>query len=68
MRFTIDVVYLDANDRVVKAVTLKPFRMSAGGKTTKKALELPQGRIARTAIERGLQLHIQKREVESMAG
>ena len=62
MRFTIDVLYLDRNDRVVKAVTLKPFRLSMGGKGTKRTLEMAQGSIARASIQRGVQLQITQPE------
>ncbi len=49
MRFTIDVLYLDRERRVVKAVpALRPFRWSWGGRRAHSALELPAGTLAAT--------------------
>ena len=49
MRFTIDVVYLDKSQRVVKAVSaLWPFRMSTGAKGAHAVIELPSGVLAST--------------------
>ena len=43
MRFPIDVVYLNKEDVVVKYATVPVWRMSAGGRGAKKAIELPAG-------------------------
>ena len=57
MRFTIDVLYVDRDDRVVKAVPeMKPFRMSGMLRTDCKVVELPSGTIERTGTEAGDQL------------
>jgi uncharacterized membrane protein (UPF0127 family) len=53
MRFTIDVLYLDKEDVVVKATTLKPWRFSFGGKGTKNVLELAEGRIGAMGVKAG---------------
>jgi uncharacterized protein len=54
MRFSIDVIYLDEDDRVVKAVPgLRPFRFSAGGRHAHATLELPAGTIAMTGTRMG---------------
>lgn len=54
MRFTIDVLYLDRDRRVVKAVpALRPFRWSWGGRRAHSALELPPGTIAATGTAPG---------------
>lgn len=58
MRFVIDVVYLDSQDRVVKAVTMERYRLSRGSKGTKRTLELAQGRITQLRIEHGERLVI----------
>jgi uncharacterized membrane protein (UPF0127 family) len=56
MRFPIDVVFLDKDDRVVKIVAgIKPWRMALGG-GGKKALELPVGAAAKAGVEPGDQL------------
>lgn len=58
MRFPLDIVYLDAELRVVKAVSnLRPWRVSAarGAKTT---LELPVGTLARTRTVVGDQIAV----------
>ena len=53
MRFPIDVVFLDKEDRVVKVVDgIKPWR-TAMGRGGKKALELPTGTTASTGTQPG---------------
>jgi uncharacterized membrane protein (UPF0127 family) len=57
MRFAIDVVYLDKQDRVVKTVhRLRPFAFSWGGRGAHHAVELPAGSLAATRTETGDQL------------
>lgn len=59
MRFALDVVYIDKQDTVVKAVeNLKPNRFSAGGRKAHAALELPTGTIAAAEIAAGDRLTI----------
>jgi uncharacterized membrane protein (UPF0127 family) len=59
MRFPIDVVYLDNNERVVKArPAIKPFRVSAAFGGARSVLELPAGTIERTGTRRGDQLSL----------
>jgi len=56
MRFGLDVVYLDRDDRVVKVVRgLKPWRFSLGGKGAQKVLELTAG-SASAGVEPGNKL------------
>lgn len=60
MRFTIDVVYVDATNRVVKAVpNLRPFRMSLALGRGRSVLELPAGTIEASGTEPGDQLAIE---------
>ena len=57
MRFALDVVYVDKERRVVKAVQgLKPWRVSFGGKGAHAAIELPVGAIAASGTQPGDQL------------
>lgn len=57
MRFTIDVLYIDAAWQVVKtAPGLRPFRLSAAFRSARAAIELPAGAIATTATAVGDQL------------
>jgi len=56
MRYAIDVVYLDANDKVLRVVAaVRPWRLSAclGARTT---LELLAGEAARLGLHRGMQI------------
>jgi uncharacterized protein len=54
MRYTLDVVYLDAAGTVVKLVAgLGPWRMSWGGANAVHTLELSVGGIARFGIQTG---------------
>jgi uncharacterized protein len=44
MRFAIDVIYLDAEDNVLKVIRkMKPFRFSWGGLSAKRVVELASG-------------------------
>ena len=57
MRFSIDVVYLNADGTVVKTCPrLKPFRFSAGGRRADSVLELPAGFLDRNDIVVGEKL------------
>jgi len=54
MRFTLDLVYLDKNDFVVKLVcSIKPWRMSWGGSGASQILEMTAGGIERYAFQIG---------------
>jgi len=59
MRFTIDVVYLDRERRVIKVVPrMAPFRASALWRGGHAVVELPAGSIENTATGVGDQLTI----------
>jgi uncharacterized membrane protein (UPF0127 family) len=56
MRFPIDVVFLDREDRVVKvAAELRPWR-AASCRGSRTVLELPAGEAARQALRPGVSL------------
>lgn len=60
MKFTIDVVFLDRQKRVVKlAPNLKPWRM-AGSFRARSVVELPAGRIQETGTRVGDEFEIVK--------
>lgn len=49
MRFSIDVIFLDRETRVVKvAPALGPFRVALGGRGAREALEVTAGTAARS--------------------
>ncbi|OUS31243.1 hypothetical protein A9Q99_04395 [Gammaproteobacteria bacterium 45_16_T64] len=51
MRFAIDVIYLDKQNKVLKIVTdMKSFRFSIAPKGTRAVLELASGNAKRTGI------------------
>ena len=57
MRFPIDVVFLDAKNRVVKTVSgLAPFRICRGGRKAKSVLEVSVGTIERSRTMPGDQI------------
>jgi hypothetical protein len=57
MRFAIDVLYLDRNHVVVKAVrAMRPFRLSACLRGAHSVLELPVGVIEASGTQAGDQL------------
>ena len=60
MRFVIDVIYFDRDERVVKLVAdLKPWRFTAA-RGARGAYELPSGVIATTDIEVGDELVLEQ--------
>jgi len=59
MHFAIDAVFLDSDDRVLKIVTLKPYRISPWVIRSKSVLELPKG-TALEVIEIGDALEFKK--------
>jgi uncharacterized membrane protein (UPF0127 family) len=57
MRFAIDAIYIDKEQRVVKlARNLKPYRVSFGGRRAHSTIELPQGTAGRFDIAIGDQV------------
>jgi hypothetical protein len=53
MRFAIDAVFLDGDDRVVKiAAELRPWRL-AGSRGAKSVIELPAGEAQRRGLKAG---------------
>ncbi|HIH61404.1 MAG TPA: DUF192 domain-containing protein [Methanobacteriales archaeon] len=46
MRISLDVIFLDAEKRVVDLATLKPWQVYIPNKPAKYIIELPQGSIA----------------------
>ena len=68
MRFAIDVVYLDSNDRVLKVVgRLRPFRASVC-RGAKRVLEMPAGSAALAGIKPADQLLYTEAGKSSSAG
>lgn len=60
MKFTIDVVFLDRQKRVVKTCqSMKPWRMAACLRAH-SVLELPEGQIHSTGTQAGDQLEFEK--------
>ncbi len=54
MRFAIDIVFLDRNDRVIRIASgLQPWRFSPIVWTARKALELPAGTAAHSTTQLG---------------
>src|SRR5205814_2207254 len=53
MFFTIDVVFLDSNEKVVKCLTMRPFRFALGGSGAKQVLELAAGSVSRLGLAAG---------------
>ncbi len=54
MRFPIDIVFYDRNNRAVAAVSnMKPFRMSAWYPRAKGVIELPAGTLESQTLDMG---------------
>ena len=61
MRFPVDVVFLDTQNRVIKAVAgLAPFRACWGGGEADSVLELAVGTIERSLTRPGDRIHLIK--------
>jgi uncharacterized protein len=59
MAFTIDVVGLDRDLKVIKLWRcLRPFRLTSVSMTLKSVIELPSGVISQSQMQLGDQLHI----------
>ena len=59
MRFPIDVVFLDREDRVVKVVSnLGPFKTAFGGFSARAVLELPAGTAATAGVVPGMRVRM----------
>jgi uncharacterized membrane protein (UPF0127 family) len=57
MRFPIDVVFLDREQRITRiAHDLRPWRIASGGRGAKSALELSAGAAAEAALAPGAKL------------
>lgn len=54
MRFPIDVLFLDSNNRIVKAIAnMKPFRISGIYFQASFVIELPSGTLEKTSTSAG---------------
>jgi uncharacterized protein len=54
MRFTIDVIFLDRHNRVIRAISrLRPWRMTAVYFSSRSCIELPAGTIESTGTSPG---------------
>jgi len=67
MRFPIDVIFLDRNNRVIDLVSgLKPKRISHWRAGAHSVLELPRGAIQKSSTEVGDELEITLAEISEM--
>lgn len=60
MRFAIDVIFLDRNNRVVKTcAAVKPNKVFIGSRNAAVAIELPVGSIERAGVSVGDRLSVE---------
>ena len=63
MRMKIDVCFLDAEQKIMKALaSLGPWRSAHGGRESRATLELPAGTLERTGTRTGDRLFMDRRE------
>jgi uncharacterized membrane protein (UPF0127 family) len=68
MRFPIDIVFLDSEDRVIRVNhSLQPWRLSSLVVGARRALELPAGTAARTGLCVGDQIALEELAAKSRA-
>ena len=66
MQFTIDVVFLDRDDRVAAIrENVVPFRLAWGGWRSRGVLEFAGGEVARLGLECGQQLRLRDQAADS---
>jgi hypothetical protein len=59
MRFALDVVFVDADGRVVRVLnSIRPWRASSLVRGAKAAIELPAGTAARSSVVPGMVLQL----------
>lgn len=60
MRFPIDVLFVNREGRILRAVErMTPFRFASGGRGAVRTIELPAGTIGRAGLARGLSLALE---------
>jgi uncharacterized protein len=59
MRFPIDVIFLDRDDRVVRVAALPPGRAIPWVRGSRRALELPAGTTEAAGLRAGSQVRIE---------
>jgi uncharacterized membrane protein (UPF0127 family) len=58
MRFTIDVAFLDADNRVLRVITMAPWRISRPVWRGRSVVEAPEGAFAHWGVRAGDQLEV----------
>lgn len=59
MRFSLDLIFLDVDRRVVKVVrNVAPFRMVSGGMRARETLEVSSGWLSESAISLGDRINL----------
>lgn len=58
MCFTIDAVFINKQNKIIKIITLKPWRLSRFVWGSKKVLELTQGTATRIGLHEGQTLEL----------
>jgi len=54
MKFTIDVIFLDKNKKIIHLETLKPFRVSKYVWKARAVVEFPEGTIKQHNLTKGM--------------
>jgi uncharacterized protein len=63
MKFSIDVLFLDRADTVVRVAScLPPFRLAWGTRRAVATIELPAGTAARAGVAEGMRLTVKRSE------
>jgi uncharacterized membrane protein (UPF0127 family) len=60
MQFTIDAVFLDSENRILRIHRLKPWRVSPLVFKAKRVLELPEGQAKEWQLEPGMKLEVDR--------
>ena len=61
MNYTIDVVFLDSKNRILKIQTISPWKISSWVRKAKNVLELPKGFAKKTNLKTGDVLEVKQK-------
>ena len=62
MNYPIDIIFLDAKNKIIKIQTLRPWRISSWILKAEKVLEVPAGFAIKNKLKKGDKLEVKKND------